>query len=80
MKELLVQPKTQIFHPNPQVFKLTAWLLSLDSLKQKVFLDGLEIYSPHHGDLAKGKITLANLGDTIAGVVKGKNIPIHSLW
>jgi hypothetical protein len=64
--------ETQIFHPNPQVFKQTAWLLSPDSLKQNVFLDGLEIYPPYHGELAQGKIILAKLGDTIAGVVKGK--------
>ncbi|XP_060608034.1 uncharacterized protein LOC132760141 [Ruditapes philippinarum] len=34
---VLQQPKSQICHSNPGVLKLTAWLLSTDSLEKKVF-------------------------------------------
>lgn len=30
----------KIFHPNPQVFKLTAWLLSTDISRQRIFKTG----------------------------------------
>ena len=35
--DLLYQPKSLINHPNPELFKLTAWFLSTDSLKREVF-------------------------------------------
>lgn len=77
--ELLCQPKTRIYHPNPQVFKLTAWLLSTNGLQQKAFLKGLESYSPPHGEKVLKKITAQNSEGSIAGVVQGKLIPIKYL-
>ena len=42
VQDLLTQPKTQICHPNPQIFRLAAWLLSTDPCKIKVFQLTLE--------------------------------------
>ena len=78
-EDLLHQPKTNIFHPNPAVFNLTAWFLSTNSLKRKVFLKKLENYSEPHGALGLKKITLSNFENSIAGVVDGKLIPIMPL-
>ncbi|CAC5418227.1 unnamed protein product [Mytilus coruscus] len=78
-EDLLHQPKTNIFHPNPAVFNLTAWFLSTNSLKRKVFLKKLENYLKPHGALGLKKITLSNFENSIAGVVDGKLIPIVPL-
>ena len=37
IQDLLYQPQTKLIHPNPQVFKLVAWLLSTDPFKIKDF-------------------------------------------
>jgi hypothetical protein len=55
---------------------LTAWLLSTNNLKRKVFLSKLENYSKPLGENVHRKITLANFENSIAGVVEGKLIPI----
>jgi hypothetical protein len=44
-EDLLDQLKSNILHPNPAVFNLAAWLLSINTLKRKVFLSKLENYS-----------------------------------
>ncbi|CAC5421396.1 unnamed protein product [Mytilus coruscus] len=75
LKNLLHQPKTQIYHPNPEVFKLTAWLLSTEISEIKAFHETLESYSGHPGDLVQNKITQANSKSLIAGVVRGKKDP-----
>lgn len=79
MQNLLHQTKTEIYHPHPEILNLTAWLLSPDSMKQKVFLEGLENFSPHHGGRAHRKIIQSNSRSTLAGVIKGKSIPIRHL-
>jgi hypothetical protein len=78
-EDLLHQPKTSIRHPNPVVFNLTAWLLSTNPLKRKVFLNKLENYSKPLGENVHKKISLANFENSIAGVVEGKLIPIMRL-
>lgn len=77
---LLHQPKTEIVHPQPEVFNLVAWLLSTDPLKQKAFRKGLENCSLRHGVWAHNKIMHANSKSSVAGVIEGKLIPIHALW
>ena len=72
--DLLKQPKTAIYHQNPEVFSLKAWLLSTDTVEQKVFLKKLENLSPRHGGRVLEKIMFANSNSLIAGVVKGKLI------
>jgi ribonuclease HI len=76
---LLQQPNSQIFHPNPEVFKLTAWLLSTESSEQKAFQRKLENCSQPVGDLEHRKIMLPNLKDSVAGVVRNKLIRIQHL-
>ena len=78
-EDLLHQPKSNILHPNPAVFNLTASLLSTNTLKRKVFLNKLENYSKPLGEKVHRKITLANFENSIAGVVEGKLIPIMRL-
>jgi hypothetical protein len=78
-EDLLHHPKSNILHPNPAVFNLTAWLLSTNILKRKVFLNKLENYSKPLGEKVHRKITLANFENSIAGVVERKLIPIMPL-
>ena len=47
--DLLSQPKTQIKHPKPELFQLTAWMLSKDITKRQDFLKTLGSYSRQHG-------------------------------
>lgn len=77
--DLLRQPKTVIFHPNPEVFSLNAWLLSTVSLDQKVFLKTLENSCQHPGEQAHREIMHANSNNSVVGVVKGKLIRIQYL-
>jgi hypothetical protein len=78
LPNLLNQPKTKIYHPNPQVFNLTAWLLSTEVSKQKAFLNKLDHYSQHHGEKGLKRITVVNSKNTVA-VVQGKLISIQQL-
>ena len=78
-EDLLHQPKSNILHPNPAVFNLTALLLSTNTLKRKVFLSKLENYSKPLGEKVHRKITLANFENSMADVEEGKLIPIMRL-
>lgn len=78
-QNLLYQPKTNIYHPNPEVFTLTAWLLSTKISEIRDFQEKLESFSEHHGDLAHSKTMLVNSKDFIVGVVNGKKIPMQLL-
>ena len=79
VENLLYQPNTKIFHPNPEIFNLIAWPLSTESLKREVFLSKLDNFSQPPGGQAHKKIILANSENFVAGVVKGKLIPIRPL-
>ena len=79
VSDLLVQPKTQIYHPKPELFKLTAWRLSTDSSKRKAFLNSLDNYSEPHGGQVLRKTTMLSFESSIAGVVQGKLIPLMHL-
>ena len=73
------QPNTAINHPNPEVFSLHAWLLSTKASKRKAFLASLEnSYQPLGGQVRR-KNTPVNLTDSVAGLVRGKLIPIRLL-
>ena len=76
---LLCQPKTNIYHPNPQVFQLTAWLLSTNLSKIKGFQETLETCCLPLGDQVHKKITPPNLADSVAGVLNGKLIHLKPL-
>lgn len=78
-KDLLVQGKKKIEHPSPSIFNLTAWKLSTNIIKQKAFQTILESSCPPLGDQELKKITIANLGDTVAGVRNGILIPMQHL-
>lgn len=79
VENLLVQGKRKVAHPNPEVFQLTAWLLSSSSSKQKVFLKTLGNSCQHLGEQVLKRITKLNLENTIAGVLNGISIPIQLL-
>ena len=51
---LLTQGKNKIAHPNPEVFQMTAWLLSTTTSKYEAFLRTLESCCHSHGDLELG--------------------------
>ena len=76
---LLQQPSTMINHPNPEVFNLHAWLLSTAVSKKRAFQASLENSYQLHGERAHTKITPVNLTNSVAGVMKGKLIPILPL-
>ena len=77
--EMLVQPKTKIFHPDPGIFKLTAWLLSTEISKQQAFQNALENYTQPLGGKEHKRTISVSLQGSIAGVLKGKKIPIQFL-
>ncbi|MCG8045731.1 MAG: hypothetical protein JAY66_08610 [Candidatus Thiodiazotropha taylori] len=79
VQDLLTQPKTSICHPNPQIFRLAAWLLSTDHCKIKAFQLTLESSWLHHGDQAPGESMQSNSTGSVAGVVNGKLIPMLQL-
>ena len=77
--DLLSQPKTKIFHPNPEVFSLSAWLLSTKISKQKAFQSRLENCSLRLGARVQEQTIVANSRSSIAGVVNGRRIPMLHL-
>ena len=77
--KLLHQPMSAIYHPNPEVFHLTAWMLSTDYLERKAFLRNQEACSQLPGEAALKQITPVNLKNSVAGVVEGKLIHIQHL-
>ena len=79
IQQMLSQPGTVIYHPNPRVFSLNAWLLSTDSCQQKAFLKGLETCYQPHGELALKRTIHVNSNSSIVGVVKDKLICIQHL-
>ena len=78
-QELLRQPKSIIYHLDPEVFSLNAWLLSTYSSKQEVFHKELEVYCQHRGGQVLRKTTLVNSSSSVAGVVRNKLIYIQHL-
>ena len=76
LNNLLHQPKTRIYHPNPEMFNLTAWLLSTKISEIQGFQQKLENCSQLHGEQGHNKTMLANSRSSIVGVVNGKKIPI----
>lgn len=72
--DLLTQPKTAIYHQNPEVLSLNAWLLSTNVLEQKVFLEKLETCCQLPGGQEQRRTIITSSNSSIAGVVKGKLI------
>ena len=79
LNNLLHQPKTRIYHPNPEMFNLTAWLLSTKISEIQGFQQKLENCSQFHGEQGHNKTMLENSRSSIVGVVNGKKIPILPL-
>ncbi|MCG8035213.1 MAG: hypothetical protein JAZ03_23955 [Candidatus Thiodiazotropha taylori] len=77
--DLLAQPRTNICHPNPQVFNLTAWLLSTDHSRIRDFRTTLDNSWWHHGDQEQEGIIQSSSTSSVAGVVNGKLIPMLPL-
>lgn len=77
---LLSQPKTNIQHPNPEIFNLTAWLLSTEISEKKVFQKKLANYYKHRGEQVPRETIPVSLGNSVAGVLNGISIPIQHLF
>lgn len=77
--DLLSQPGTIIYHPDPKVFNLNAWLLSTDSFRQRAFQRKLEICCLPPGDLVHRKTTLVISDSSVVGVLKNRLIHIQHL-
>ena len=75
----LSQPNTIIYHPDPKVFNLNAWLLSTDNSLQTAFHRKLETYCSHLGEQALKKTILVNSSSSVVGVVGNKLIHIQHL-
>jgi hypothetical protein len=71
--------KTKIYHPNPQMLNLTAWLLSTEVSTQRDFLSQLEICSLHLGEKVHKEIILRNSKSAIGGVVENRLIHIQQI-
>ena len=76
---LLSQPNTIIYHPDPKEFSLNAWLLSTDTSQQAAFHRKLETYCPRLGEQELKKTTLVNSSSSVVGVVENKLIHIQHL-
>ena len=79
VQNLLRQPKTKIYHQNPELFNLHAWLISNIAFDQRVFQNELRNYSWRRGGQVLERTTRSISNSTIAGVLKGMSIPIQQL-
>ena len=79
VQNLLRQPKTKIYHQNPELLNLHAWLISNIAFDQRVFQNELRNYSWRRGGQVLERTTRSNSHSTIAGVLKGMSIPIQQL-
>ena len=75
----LSQPNTIIYHPDPTVFSLNAWLLSTDNSLQTAFHRKFETYCPHLREQALKKTILINSSSSVVSVVGNKLIHIQYL-
>lgn len=78
-EDLLVQPRANIYHPDPKIFNLTAWHLSTEILKLKAFQKKLEIFCQHHGEKEHRLITIVNSESSVVGVINELKIHIQNL-
>ena len=72
-----VQPKTKIFHPDPGIFKLKAWLLSTETSKLEAFQNMLKKFSQPFGGKEHKRTISVNFHCSVAGILK--KIPIQIL-
>ena len=79
IENLLTQGKRKVAHPDPDIFKLTAWRLSTNVLKQDVFQKMLRNCCQLPGDQVLRRTINVSSENSIAGVLNGKLIPIQPL-
>ena len=77
--DLLSHPRTIIYHPNPKVFSLNAWLLSTSSSQRKAFHRKSASCSQLPGGQGPRRIIQVNSDSLVVGVVKNKSIYIQQL-
>lgn len=77
VENLLTQGKRKVAHPDPDIFKLTAWRLSTNVLKQEVFQKMLRNCCQLPGDYVLRRTINVSSENSIAGVLNGKLIPIQ---
>ncbi|XP_053380102.1 uncharacterized protein LOC123547975 [Mercenaria mercenaria] len=68
LSDLLIQKK--VVHSNSKFLNLTAWRLSTSNSKQRGFLRTLENFPILHGELELKRTINANLGSSVAGMLK----------
>lgn len=77
VENLLTQGKRKVAHPDPDIFKLTAWRLSTNVLKQEVFQKMLRNCCQLPGDYVLRRTINVSSENSIAGVLNRKLIPIQ---
>ena len=77
--DLLKQPVGQYYHPNPGLYKLTAWHLSSNEAQIMSFQNRLRHYAKPQSDQALGRTMTQSSPDTTIGVLNGVSIPVHYL-
>ena len=75
---LLVQPRTRLYHPAPEVFNLTAWLISSSSLKRKDFLSQLASFWHQQCDRGHRESISTSIDSSYVGVINGMRIPFNA--
>ena len=79
IENLLTQGKRKVAHPDPDIFKLTAWRLSTNVLKQEDFQKMLRNCCQLPGDQVLRRAINVSSENSIAGVLNGKLIHIQPL-
>jgi hypothetical protein len=77
MKDILTQMGRN--HPNPDMLRLAAWMISGKNSETKEFLDRLSILSYKQGLPAQGKSTVHSGESLQAGLIRGIKIPFIQL-
>ena len=73
---LLKQPRSGMFHPHPQTYRLHAWKLCNKLMSREAFQDRLRLEWHDPQNSPASLFTRGNGEDSVDGVMEG--IPIHS--
>ena len=79
-RDMLKQPRAEIFHTNPEKLQLHAWILSGKQYKQKVFRKRLQNASQSQFEHLQVQCMIPNGAYSLLGVNQGKLIPSRLLY
>lgn len=69
-RDLLRQPGTKTFFPDPQKLSLTLWPISGNLLRRQDFQKGLQIWQPNSSEPAPGTLMIPDCTDSTSGAGK----------